>query len=88
LELVDGGAQSPKESQVRLWLIEAGLPRPKTQIPVFGPDGVPFAFLDLGWEAWMLGGEYEGEHHFGSRLQIAVTFTDSKRWSNCGVLFG
>ena len=55
LELVDGGAQSPKESQVRLWLIEAGFPRPQTQIPVFGPDGVPFAFLDLGWEEWMLG---------------------------------
>ena len=71
LELVDGGAQSPKESQVRLWLIEAGFPRPQTQIPVFGPDGVPFAFLDLGWEEWMLGVEYDGEHHFGSRFQIA-----------------
>lgn len=71
LELVDGGAQSPKESQVRLWLIEAGFPRPQTQIPVFGPDGVPFAFIDMGWEVWMLGVEYEGEHHFSSRPQIA-----------------
>jgi hypothetical protein len=69
LELVDGGAQSPKESQVRLWLIEAGFPRPQTQIPVFGPDGVPFAFLDMGWDEWMLGVEYEGEHHRG-RLQF------------------
>jgi hypothetical protein len=71
LELVDGGAQSPKESQVRLWLIEAGFPRPQTQIPVFGPDGVPFAFLDLGWEEWMLGVEYEGEHHRANRFQVA-----------------
>ena len=71
LELVDGGAQSPKESQVRLWLIEAGFPRPQTQIPVFGPDGVPFAFLDLGWEEWMLGVEYEGEHHRINRFQFA-----------------
>jgi hypothetical protein len=71
LDLVDGGAQSPKESQVRLWLIEAGFPRPQTQIPVFGPDGLPFAFLDMGWEQWMLAVEYEGEHHFVNRLQIA-----------------
>lgn len=70
LELVDGGAQSPKESQVRLWLIEAGFPRPRTQIPVFDPDGVPFAFIDLGWEEWMLGVEYEGEHH-RERLRYA-----------------
>jgi hypothetical protein len=71
LELVDGGAQSPKESQVRLWLVEAGFPRPQTQIPVFGPDGVPFAFLDLGWDEWMLGVEYEGEHHRANRFQVA-----------------
>ncbi|HET6734785.1 hypothetical protein [Mycobacterium sp.] len=71
LELVDGGSQSPKESQVRLWLVEAGFPRPQTQIPVFGPDGVPFAFLDLGWEEWMLGVEYEGEHHRANRFQVA-----------------
>lgn len=71
LELVDGGAQSPKESQVRLWLIEAGFPPPRTQIPVYGPDGIPFAFLDLGWEQWMLGVEYEGEHHRLDRITVA-----------------
>ncbi|MGV0838449.1 hypothetical protein [Mycolicibacterium thermoresistibile] len=70
LDLVDGGAQSPKESQVRLWLIEAGFPRPRTQIPVLDTDGVPFAFLDMGWEEWMLGVEYEGEHH-RERLRYA-----------------
>lgn len=63
LELVDGGAQSPKESQVRLWLIEAGFPVPHTQIPVCDSDGVPFAFLDMGWPEWLLAVEYEGEHH-------------------------
>jgi hypothetical protein len=71
LELVDGGAQSPKETQVRLWLIEAGFPQPQTQIPVYGSDGVPFAFIDMGWEAWMLGVEYEGEHHRANRFQVA-----------------
>lgn len=35
LRLVDGGAASPKESWLRLLLIDAGLPAPTTQIPVW-----------------------------------------------------
>jgi hypothetical protein len=34
LNLVDAGAQSPKETGLRLVLVRAGLPRPQTQIPV------------------------------------------------------
>ena len=32
------------------------LPRPQTQIPVLGVDGIPVAYLDLGWEEYMVGG--------------------------------
>ncbi len=32
---MDAGAQSPKETWLRLLLIDAGFPRPQTQIPVF-----------------------------------------------------
>jgi hypothetical protein len=34
LALVDGGAQSPKETRLRLLLVSAGIPRPQTQIGV------------------------------------------------------
>lgn len=68
LDLVDGGAESPKETWLRLLLIRAGLPRPRTQIPVLGLDGVPFAYLDMGWEDCMVAVEYDGEHHQTSRL--------------------
>ncbi len=34
LELVDGGAQSPRETWLRLLLIRTGLPAPQTQIAV------------------------------------------------------
>lgn len=34
IDLADAGAQSPKETWLRLLLIRAGLPRPQTQIPV------------------------------------------------------
>jgi hypothetical protein len=63
LELVDAGAQSPRETYLRLLLVEAGFPRPQTQIPVLGADGIPVAHIDVGWEEYTVGVEYEGEHH-------------------------
>jgi len=61
LSLVDPGAQSPRESWLRLLLIDAGYPRPMTQIPV--SDGLTTAFVDLGWDKPKIGLEYEGAHH-------------------------
>ncbi len=69
LELVDPGAQSPRESYLRLLLIDAGLPRPQTQIPVLGVDGIPVAYLDLGWKEYMVAVEYDGDHHRTDRRQ-------------------
>ncbi len=69
LPLVDAGAQSPRESYLRMLLIDAGLPRPRTQIPVLGDDGVPVAFLDLGWEESMVAVEYDGDQHRTDRRQ-------------------
>ncbi|EFG76615.1 hypothetical protein HMPREF0591_3491 [Mycobacterium parascrofulaceum ATCC BAA-614] len=69
LELVDPGAQSPRESYLRLLLIDAGLPRPQTQIPVLGVDGIPVAFLDLGWAEDMVAVEYDGDQHRTERRQ-------------------
>ncbi len=39
LGLYDPGAASPKETWLRLLVIRAGYPRPRTQIPVRSPDG-------------------------------------------------
>jgi hypothetical protein len=69
LEVVDPGAQSPRESYLRLLLIEAGLPRPYTQIPVSGVDGLPIAYLDMGWPDLMVAVEYDGDHHRLDRRQ-------------------
>ncbi len=69
LELVDPGAQSPRESYLRLLLIDAGMPRPHTQIPVLGVDGIPVAYLDLGWEEHLVAVEYDGDQHRTDRRQ-------------------
>lgn len=67
LSLMDGGAQSPKESWLRLALIDAGLPRPVTQIRV--TDGHFVAYLDMGWEGPMVALEYDGDQHRSDRRQ-------------------
>jgi len=69
LDLVDPGSQSPRESYLRLLLIDAGLPRPQTQMPVSGVDGMPVAYLDLGWEEHMVAVEYDGDQHRTDRRQ-------------------
>ena len=70
LALVDPGAQSPRESYLRLLLIDAGLPRPETQIPVLGADGIPVAYLDMGWEDLLVAVEYDGDQHRTDRRQF------------------
>lgn len=69
LSLLDGGAQSPKETWLRLVLIEAGLPRPATQIPVHDAAGTLVAYLDMGWQDLMVAVEYDGEQHRTDRRQ-------------------
>ena len=75
LPLVDAGAESLKESWLRLLLIDNGFPIPETQIPVFD-GGEPFAFLDMGWRDIQLAVEYDGEQHRTSRPQYVK---DAKR---------
>jgi very-short-patch-repair endonuclease len=71
LNLVDAGAESPKETWLRLLVIRAGYPRPRTQIPVLSPDGRRWYYLDMGWEDIMLALEYDGDHHRTSRERFA-----------------
>lgn len=69
LDLVDAGAQSPKESWLRYLLIEAGFPRPRTQIPIVEDFGRVSAYLDMGWEDVKVAVEYDGEQHRLERRQ-------------------
>jgi hypothetical protein len=66
LDLVDPGAESPKETWLRLLVIRNGFPRPQTQIPVYDEYGALVAVLDMGWEDIKLALDYEGNHHRNS----------------------
>ena len=83
LPLVDGGSASPKETWLRLLLIDAGLPRPATQIPVdLGRLGR--AYLDMGWEEYMVAAEYDGDQHFRDRWQYVKDIGRLARFAELG----
>jgi hypothetical protein len=64
LPLVDGGAESPQETRTRLVLIDAGLPRPQTQIKVYDGYGEFVARVDMGYRELRVGIEYDGSQHW------------------------
>ncbi|KGI67145.1 hypothetical protein H7H73_06155 [Mycobacterium rufum] len=69
LDVADAGAQSPRETWLRMLLLDDGLPPPTTQIPVYGDTGSVVAYLDMGWPDLKVAVEYDGEQHRTSRSQ-------------------
>jgi hypothetical protein len=67
IELVDPGAESPRETALRLLIVRAGYPLPETQIPVYNEYGALIGEVDMGWRDLKIAVEYEGKHHRMSR---------------------
>jgi len=74
LALCDAGAQSPRETWLRLLVMRAGFPRPQTQIPVV-VYGRRTYYLDMGWTKLMLAVEYDGDHHRADAVQFSKDIT-------------
>ena len=70
IQLVDPGAESPRETWLRLLLVRGGFPPPTTQIPVHNEFGVLVAVLDMGWEHIKVAAEYDGDHHRTDRRRF------------------
>jgi hypothetical protein len=81
---MDAGGHSPKETWLRLLLIDAGYPRPATQIPVYDGGSDPFAHLDMGWEDPMITVEYDGDQHRTDRLRYAWDVKRLRRVQDAG----
>ncbi|MBV9515308.1 MAG: hypothetical protein JO280_14905 [Mycobacteriaceae bacterium] len=84
IALMDAGAQSPKETWLRLLLVDAGLPRPTTQIMVHDGDYIGLAYLDLGWEEFKVAAEYDGDQHRSDRRQYVHDISRSELLSDLG----
>ncbi|GAA1742372.1 endonuclease domain-containing protein [Luedemannella helvata] len=60
--LVDGRAESPQESRLRVALVLAGLPIPQVQWKIHDAAGF-VARVDLAYPAWRIAIEYDGVWH-------------------------
>lgn len=65
VELADAGAESPMETRLRLLLIDAGLPRPRSNRAV-RDGGRVVARPDLSYPEWKIAIEYDGADHADS----------------------
>ncbi|BBY14543.1 DUF559 domain-containing protein [Mycolicibacterium litorale] len=84
LDVYDPGAESPKETWLRLLLIRAGYPRPRTQIPVLRDDGWSKYYLDMGWEDMKLAVEYDGDHHRTDPIRYAYDIKRAEELADLG----
>jgi hypothetical protein len=84
LPLVDGGAASPRETWLRLLYIDAGLPRPTTQIPIVEGRGRLVRMADMGWEEFMVVSEYDGDQHRTNRRQYTKDIRSLRRARELG----
>ncbi|MGX9788569.1 hypothetical protein [Mycobacterium sp. MMS18-G62] len=84
LPLVDGGAASPRETWLRLLYIDAGLPRPTTQIPICKGRGRLVRMADMGWEEFMVVSEYDGDQHRTNRPQYVKDIRSLRKARSLG----
>ena len=68
LGLVDAGADSPRETRLRLALTDAGMRPTGTQIVVRDTRGRIIAKVDMGWEDLKIAVQYDGGHHQTDRV--------------------
>lgn len=84
LPLIDPRAESPQETSTRLVLIDGGLPTPQTQIVVRDEWGVIVARIDMGWENWHVGVEFDGAQHWTDPSQRAKDIDRAAELSRLG----
>ena len=60
---------SPKETWLRLLLLDAGLPKPTSQLPLLRGRQL-VAVFDLGWEEYKVAAEYDGDYHRSDRRRF------------------
>ncbi|SBT54729.1 DUF559 domain-containing protein [Micromonospora narathiwatensis] len=80
----DGRSECRQESQLRLLLLDAGLPVPEPQMWVYDEYGVPRFRIDLGYRERRVGIEYDGLSHLDrDRLRHdrdRINWLDANGW--------
>ena len=70
------GTDSVKETELRLSIVDFGLPEPAVNVSIYDAAGTLVAIGDLVYEEWEVIPEYDGEQH---RLDPGQFFHDVDR---------
>jgi very-short-patch-repair endonuclease len=85
VRVADGRAECRQESQLRLVLIDGGLPPPELQVWVHDQHGIPRYRVDLGYSERKVGIEYDGASHLDrERLRYdreRANWLDANGWT-------
>lgn len=87
LDLLDRRAESPKESELRVLLIEAGFPAPAVNHVVRTTDESFVARVDLAYPQLKIAIEYEGDHHRENKDQWRKDLKRRRRLEALGWLY-
>lgn len=63
IELIRPGTDSPMETDLRLLMVDAGLPEPAVNVPALDDEGQFLALPDLSYPRLKIAIEYDGDHH-------------------------
>ena len=77
--LTRAGVDSPKETEARLLIIDAGLPEPVVNYEVTDAAGGFVARVDLSWPGFRVCIEYEGDGHRTDRKRFRADITRRER---------
>jgi hypothetical protein len=76
--------ESPKETETRLLLVDAGLPEPVVNYVITDAEGTFIARVDLAWLRHRACVEYEGDGHRTDRAQFRKDITRRERLEDHG----
>lgn len=76
--------ESPKETETRLLLVNAGLPEPVVNYVITDAEGTFIARVDLAWVRHRACVEYEGDGHRTDRAQFRKDITRRERLEDHG----
>lgn len=81
IDRVRDGAESPKETELRIRLVDGGLPEPHLAHEIFTSSGTFVARLDQAYLRYRVAVEFDGRQHAEDAIQFAH---DADRWRAIG----
>jgi hypothetical protein len=76
--LIRADTDSPKETELRLLLVRAGLPEPAINMPMFDETGGWIQDPDMSYEDYKIAIQYDGGHHSSPAQRRSDIFRDEE----------